>query len=42
MGVVIFAHGGFYVLGGYLAYTFSHAFGLPFFASILLAVIGTS
>jgi branched-chain amino acid transport system permease protein len=42
MGVVNFAHGGFYVLGGYIAYTFTHSLGLPFFAAILLAVVATA
>jgi branched-chain amino acid transport system permease protein len=42
MGVVNFAHGGFYVLGGYIAYTFTHSLGLPFFVAILLAVVATA
>jgi branched-chain amino acid transport system permease protein len=42
MGVVNFAHGGFYVLGGYFAYTFSHSFGLSFFVAIVLAVVATA
>lgn len=42
MGVVNFAHGGFYVLGGYMAYSLSHSLGLPFFVAILLAVAATA
>ena len=41
MGVVNFAHGGFYILGGYLAFTFSHALGMPFVAAVLLAALAT-
>jgi branched-chain amino acid transport system permease protein len=41
MGVVNFAHGGFYILGGYLAFTLSHALGIPFVAAVLLATIVT-
>lgn len=41
LGVVNFAHGGFYVLGGYLAYYFSASVGLPYPAALGLAVLGT-
>ena len=41
MGVVNFAHGGFYILGGYFAYTLSHSLGLPYVAAVLLAMVGT-
>lgn len=41
MGVVNFAHGGFYVLGGYLAYSFTHSIGAPFPVAVLLAAIVT-
>jgi branched-chain amino acid transport system permease protein len=42
MGVVNFAHGGFYVLGGYFAYTLSHTLGLPFVVAVALATLGTA
>jgi branched-chain amino acid transport system permease protein len=41
MGVVNFAHGGFYILGGYFAYSLSHSLGLPYVAAVLLAMLGT-
>ncbi len=42
MGVVNFAHGGFYILGGYLAFTFTHSLGLPYVVAVLLAMVGTA
>lgn len=42
MGVVNFAHGGFYVLGGYFAFTLSHTLGLPFVVAVALATLGTA
>jgi branched-chain amino acid transport system permease protein len=42
LGVVNFAHGGFYVLGGYLAYSLSHALGVPFVAAVVLATMATA
>lgn len=42
MGVVNFAHGGFYVLGGYFAFTLTHALGLPFVVAVILATLGTA
>jgi branched-chain amino acid transport system permease protein len=41
LGVVNFAHGGFYVLGGYFAYSLSHTLGLPFALGVLLATLAT-
>jgi branched-chain amino acid transport system permease protein len=41
LGVINFAHGGFYILGGYFAYSLSHTLGLPFVAAVVLAAIGT-
>jgi branched-chain amino acid transport system permease protein len=41
MGVVNFAHGGFYILGGYFAFTLSHTLGLPFPVAIVLAALAT-
>src|SRR3981081_2703657 len=41
MGVVNFAHGGFYILGGYFAFSLSHALGLPFAVAVVLAALGT-
>src|SRR6201990_2815138 len=42
MGVVNFAHGGFYVLGGYLAFTLTHALGMPFALAVVVAMLGTA
>jgi branched-chain amino acid transport system permease protein len=41
MGVVNFAHGGFYILGGYFAFSLSHSLGLPFVVAVLLATAAT-
>lgn len=41
MGVVNFAHGGFYILGGYFAYSLSHSLGLPYVVAVLLATLVT-
>jgi branched-chain amino acid transport system permease protein len=41
MGVVNFAHGGFYILGGYFAFSLSHSLGLPFVVAVLLATLAT-
>lgn len=42
MGVVNFAHGGFYILGGYFAYTLSHAVGLPYVVAVVAAMLATA
>jgi branched-chain amino acid transport system permease protein len=39
MGVVNFAHGGFYILGGYIAFALSQSFGVPFALAVLLATV---
>ena len=41
MGVVNFAHGGFYILGGYIAYSLSQSLGVPFAAAVLIAALAT-
>ncbi|CAA2158554.1 High-affinity branched-chain amino acid transport system permease protein LivH [Methylobacterium brachiatum] len=41
LGVVNFAHGGFYVLGGYAAYWFVSAAGLPYPLAVVLATLVT-
>ena len=41
LGVVNFAHGGFYIIGGYLAYSLSHSLGMPYFAAIVVAALAT-
>ncbi len=41
MGVVNFAHGGFYILGGYFAYSLSHSLGVPYIFAVVLAMVGT-
>lgn len=40
LGIVNFAHGEFYMLGGYFALMFVTAMGLPFFAALPLAMLG--
>lgn len=42
LGVVNFAHGGFYVMGGYVAYYCSVILGLPYPLASLIALIGTA
>ncbi len=42
LGVVNFAHGGFYVLGGYLAYALSGKLGVPYLAAVPLAVLAVA
>src|ERR687884_2043768 len=39
--VVNFAHGSFFMVGAYLAYTFYGQMGLPFALAILLSLLGT-
>jgi branched-chain amino acid transport system permease protein len=41
LGVVNFAHGGFYMLGGYAAYSGVAYLGLPYPVAVLLAVLAT-
>jgi len=41
LGVVNFAHGGFYVLGGYLAYAAVHQLGAPYALAVVAAALGT-
>ncbi len=41
LGVVNFAHGGFYMLGGYVAYTCVAHVGLPFPLAVLVAMLAT-
>jgi branched-chain amino acid transport system permease protein len=41
MGVVNFAHGGFYILGGYIAFSLSHSLGLNYVFAVLLATLAT-
>src|SRR5205823_6182822 len=41
MGVVNFAHGGFYILGGYFAFSLSHTFGLPYLPAVVVATLAT-
>ncbi|MCA6122088.1 branched-chain amino acid ABC transporter permease [Bradyrhizobium sp. WSM 1704] len=42
LGVVNFAHGGFYVLGGYLAYSAVTYLGMPYALAVLCAALGTT
>src|ERR1700742_5150831 len=39
LGVVNFAHGGFYMLGGYVAYSCVAGLGLPYPLGVLIAVL---
>lgn len=41
LGVVNFAHGGFYMLGGYVAYSCVIGLGLPYPIGVLVAVLAT-
>ena len=41
LGVVNFAHGGFYVAGGYIAYGFVSHLGVPYVLAVLLATLAT-
>jgi branched-chain amino acid transport system permease protein len=41
LGVINFSHGGFYIVGGYAAYSFSHLMGLPFPIAVALATVFT-
>ena len=42
LGVVNFAHGGFYVLGGYLAYSSMTFLGTPYLIAVVVAALGTT
>ncbi|MCP1849031.1 branched-chain amino acid transport system permease protein [Bradyrhizobium sp. USDA 4518] len=42
LGVVNFAHGGFYVLGGYLAYSAVTYLGMPYALAVICAALGTT
>jgi branched-chain amino acid transport system permease protein len=42
LGVVNFAHGGFYMLGGYVAYSCVSMLGLPYPLAVLVAVLATA
>jgi branched-chain amino acid transport system permease protein len=42
LGVINFAHGGFYILGGYIAYTFSHSLGLNYVAAVVAGTLATA
>jgi branched-chain amino acid transport system permease protein len=42
LGVVNFAHGGFYMLGGYVAYSCVSGLGLPYPLAVLAAVVATA
>lgn len=39
LGVINFSHGGFYIIGGYIAYSLSHLAGLPFAVAVLFATL---
>jgi len=41
LGVVNFAHGGFYMLGGYVAYSCVAGLGLPYPLAVVVAVLAT-
>lgn len=42
LGVVNFAHGGFYLLGGYTAYVCVSWFGMPYPVAVVLAALATA
>jgi len=41
LGVVNFSHGGFYVLGGYVAYASVHYLGVPYAVAVIFAVLAS-
>lgn len=41
MGVINFAHGSGYVMGGYFAYVFTSLVGLPYPVAVVIAALGT-
>jgi len=41
LGVINFAHGGFYLVGGYIAYAMAGMAGWPYPAAVLVAILGT-
>ena len=41
LGVINFAHGGFYILGGYFAYSMSQTLGWGYVPAVLLATVAT-
>lgn len=40
--VINFAHGAFYVVGGYLAYWVTHTLGMPYVLGVVVAILGTA
>ena len=42
LGVINFAHGGFYAIGGYLAFYCVHSLGMPFVLAAVVAVLLTA
>lgn len=42
LGLVNFAHGGFYILGGYVAFSLSHSIGLPYPIAVVAATLATA
>lgn len=42
MGVVNFAHGGFYILGGYIAFALTKSIGVPYVGAVVLAAMATA
>jgi branched-subunit amino acid ABC-type transport system permease component len=42
LGVVNFAHGGFYVLGGHIAYSAISFLGMPYALAVITAALGTA
>jgi branched-chain amino acid transport system permease protein len=42
LGVINFAHGGFYILGGYAAYTVTHFLGMHYVAGVVIATLVTA
>lgn len=39
LGVINFSHGGFYIIGGYVAYTCAHLLGVPFPLAVVAAAL---
>ena len=39
LGVINFAHGGFYVLGGYITLSLTQSLGIPYFPAVIIATL---
>lgn len=42
LGLINFAHGGFYILGGYVTFSLSHSLGVPYPIAVVAATLATA